>query len=213
MSGRKAALFAEHRGALVGAAAAEVAESVSLALLVVLETLSPAERAAFVLHDVFGMPFEEVADALDRTPTSVRQLAHRARGHVQARAPRHPVDKSTHRAVTERFLEAAVGGSLEDLVSLLAPDVVMYSDGGGRRRAALQPIRTPDHVLRFTLGVLSKPDAPLRYELADINGEAAIVGYNAVRVDAVIMLVLDGDHVTEIYVMRNPEKLSRVGAR
>lgn len=191
-------------------AAVEVAESVSLAMLVVLETLSPIERATFVLHDVFGLPFDEVATAIDRTPASARQLAHRARQHVQARAPRHPVDRSTHRAVTERFMQAAVGGSLEELVSLLAPDVVMYSDGGGLRSAALKPIRTPDKVLRFTLGVLSKPDAPTRYELLTINGEAAMVGYNEHGVDTVITLVLDQNMVTEIYVVRNPEKLSRV---
>jgi RNA polymerase sigma-70 factor (ECF subfamily) len=193
-------------------AAVEVAESVSLAMLVVLETLSPIERATFVLHDVFGLPFDEIATAIDRTPASARQLAHRARQHVQARAPRHPVDKSTHRAVTERFLQAAVGGSLEELVGLLAPDVVMYSDGGGLRKAALNPIRTPEHVLRFTLGVLSKPDAPTRYELVTINGEAAMVGYTEKGVDTVITLVLDGDMVTEIYVVRNPEKLGRVAS-
>src|SRR5690554_4856424 len=191
-------------------AAVEVAERVSLAMLVVLETLSPIERATFVLHDVFGLPFDEVGKAIDRTPASARQLAHRARQHVQARAPRHPVDDATHRAVTEQFLQAAVGGSLEDLVGMLAPDVVMYSDGGGLRSAALNPIRTPDKVLRFTLGVLSKPDAPDRYELVTIGGEAAIVGYRGNTVDTVITMVLDGDKVTEIYIVRNPEKLGWV---
>lgn len=199
-------------GAAEGAdAAVEVAEAVSLAMLVVLETLSPIERATFVLHDVFGLPFDEIAAAIDRSPASARQLAHRARQHVQARAPRHPVDKETHRAVTEQFLQAAVGGSLEELVGMLAPDVVMYSDGGGLRSAALKPIRTPDKVLRFTLGVLSKPDAPDRYELVSLGGEAAIVGYRANVVDVVITLVLDGGAVTEIYIVRNPEKLGWVG--
>ena len=193
-------------------ATVEVAESVSLAMLVVLETLSPAERATFVLHDVFGLPFEEVAQALDRSPASVRQPAHRAREHVQARAPRHPVDHRTHREVTERFLQAAVGGSLESMLSLLAPDVVMYSDGGGLRKAALKPVRTPEHVLRFALGVMTKPDAPTRYELAEVNGQTAIVGYTDAGVDTVISLVLDGGIVTEIYVVRNPEKLRRVAA-
>ena len=191
-------------------AAVEVAESVSLAMLVVLETLSPIERATFVLHDVFGMPFDEVATAIGRSAASARQLAHRARQHVQARAPRHPVDRDTHRAVTEQFLQAAVGGSLEELVGMLAPDVVMYSDGGGLRSAALKPIRTPDKVLRFTLGVLSKPDAPDRYELVTLGGEAAIVGYFENKVDTVITLVLDGAEVTEIYIVRNPEKLGWV---
>ncbi|MHA6668326.1 RNA polymerase sigma factor SigJ [Homoserinimonas sp. A447] len=193
-------------------ATVEVAESVSLAMLVVLETLSPAERATFVLHDVFGLPFAEVASALDRSQASVRQLAHRAREHVEARAPRHPVDHSTHRQVTERFLKAAVGGSLESLLSLLAPDVVMYNDGGGLRKAALKPVRTPEHALRFTLGVMTKPDAPTRYELAEVNGHAAIVGYTDAGVDTLISLVLDGGVVTEIYVVRNPEKLRRVAS-
>lgn len=191
-------------------AAAELADSVSLAMLVVLESLGPVERATFVLHDVFGLGFPEIADALGKTPAAVRQVASRAREHVRERAPRHPVDRKTHRAVTERFLAAAVGGSLEELVSLLAPDVVMFTDGGGFKKAAIQPIRTPEKVLRFVLGVLSKPDAPVRLELAELNGAAAILGSIGDEVDSAISFVIDGNLVTEIYVVRNPQKLGRV---
>ncbi|WP_208324044.1 RNA polymerase sigma factor SigJ [Diaminobutyricimonas sp. TR449] len=194
-------------------AAAELSDSVSFAMLVVLESLSPTERAAFILHDVFGLGFDEIADTLGKTPAAVRQVASRARGHVRERAPRHPVDKRTHREVTERFLAAAVGGSLEDLISMLAPDVVMYTDGGGFKKAALHPIRTPEKVLRFVLGVLNKPDAPIRLELTELNGEAAILGLDPTGVDSAISFVLDGDKVTEIYVVRNPQKLGRVSRR
>ena len=193
-------------------AAAELAESVSLAMLVVLETLSPAERATFVLHEVFGMPLSEVAETLERSPAAVRQLAHRAREHVQARAPRHPVDRSTHREVTERFLTAATGGSLPELLSLLSPDVVLYSDGGGLRRAALRPISTPEKVLRFAIGVMTNPDTPVTMELGELNGYAALIARSAAGVDTVVSFVVDGGIVTEVYVLRNPEKLGFVAA-
>jgi RNA polymerase sigma-70 factor (ECF subfamily) len=194
-------------------AAAELAESVSLAMLVVLETLSPAERATFVLHEVFGMPLSEVAETLERSPAAVRQLAHRAREHVQARAPRHPVDRSTHREVTERFLTAATGGSLPELLSLLSPDVVLYSDGGGLRRAALRPISTPEKVIRFAIGVMTNPDTPVTMELGELNGYAALIARSAEGVDTVVSFVVDGGIVTEVYVVRNPEKLGFVAAR
>ena len=124
----------------------------SLALLVVLETLSPAERAVFVLREVFGLPSAEVAAALDRTEAAVRQMAHRAREHVQARQPRFDADRHAQREVTERFFAAVAGGDIEALLAVLAPDVVLISDGGGKAKAARRPIAGADKVARFLVG-------------------------------------------------------------
>jgi len=189
---------------------AELAESVSIAMLVVLESLSPAERATFVLHEVFGMPLSEVAETLQKSPAAVRQLAHRAREHVQARRPRQPVDRATHREVTERFLAAASGGSIEELMGMLAPDVVLYSDGGGLRRAALRPIFGAEKVLRFGLGVMQNPDSPVELRIGELNGRAALIAVGMDGVDTVATFLLDGGLITEVYVMRNPEKLRHV---
>ena len=133
--------------------AAELGEQVSLALLVVLETLSPAERAVFVLREVFGLPAAEVAAALGRSEAAVRQMAHRAREHVEARRPRFDTDRRAQREVTERFLAAAAGGDVEALLAVLAPDVVLVTDGGGKAKAALRPIAGADKVARFVAAV------------------------------------------------------------
>ena len=117
-----------------------MADSVSMAMLVVLETLSPLERATFVLREVFDLPYDEIADTLGRSESAVRQLAHRAREHVHARQPRHHVDKARHNELTMRFMAAAGSGDFDQVVSLLAPDAVLISDGGGKKRAALRPI-------------------------------------------------------------------------
>lgn len=190
--------------------AAEVAESVSMAMLVVLESLSPAERATFVLHEVFGMPLTEVAETLQRSPAAVRQLAHRAREHVQAGTPRQPVDRSTHRKVTERFLAAAEGGSIEQLMGLLAPDVVLYSDGGGLRRAALRPIVGLEKVLRFAVGIFENPDTVVSLAVGEVNGQSALIARSEAGVDTVAMFQIDGGLITQVYVVRNPEKLRHV---
>jgi RNA polymerase sigma-70 factor (ECF subfamily) len=191
---------------------AEIAESVSMAMLVVLESLSPAERATFVLHEVFGVPLTEVATTLQKSPAAVRQLAHRAREHVHARTPRHPVDRDIHRAVTERFLSAAEGGSIDALMELLSPDVVLYSDGGGKRRAALRPIVGAEKVLRFGLGVMQNPDTPFVMQVGELNGRAALIAVSDAGVDTVVTFAIDGGIITEVYVMRNPEKLERITA-
>lgn len=192
-----------------GERAAELAESVSMAMLVVLASLSPLERAAFVLREVFDLPVPEIASTLDRSEAAVRQLVHRARQHVSARAPRHPVDRDTHRQVTERFLRAASTGAVAELVSLLSPDVVLTTDGGGVKRAALRPIHGPDKVLRFLGSVLAGPGAAgLDIRLAEVNGRPAIVGYADGVVDSVGIVDLDGGVVTSIYLLRNPEKLA-----
>ena len=204
----------------VGAdATLEVAESVSLAMLVLLEALSPAERAAFILHDVFDVPYDEVASTLDRNAASVRQLVHRARGRLRESAPRNPVDSDTHRRVTEQFLRAIQDGSIADLVSLMAPDVVLITDGGGRKRAALRPIYGPDKIIRFVAASLARYDGSASSFVAcEVNGQLGIAvldrpeGAPAV-IDSVCVLNLDGNLVTSILLVRNPEKLGGLTLR
>jgi RNA polymerase sigma-70 factor, ECF subfamily len=191
------------------AAVAEVADSVSMAMLVVLETLSPLERAAFVLREVFDLPFGEIAHTLGRSEAAVRQLTHRAREHVQARRPRQTVDKARHSEVTLQFLEATATGDLEGVMSLLAPDVVLVSDGGGKRRAALRPIHGPEKIARWLIAVVTRPDVVgMVVRVLEVNGEEAFVAYNGDEVDSVGFLEVDEQGViNEIYLVRNPDKL------
>jgi RNA polymerase sigma-70 factor (ECF subfamily) len=194
-----------------GAAAVQLADEVSMAMLIVLESLSPLERAAFVLTEVFGMAAPEVAQALDRSPAAVRQLVHRARSHVEARRPRQVVDQERHREITERFMAAAGGGDIIELMEVLAPDVVLVTDGGGLRQAALRPIHGAEKVLRWLAGTLGKPEsAELAFELRRVNGETAIVATNPDGIDGVIFVTVEGDRITALHGIRNPEKLGAI---
>jgi RNA polymerase sigma-70 factor (ECF subfamily) len=190
--------------------AAELGERVSLALLVVLETLSPAERAVFVLREVFGMPVGEVAGVLDRSEAAVRQMAHRAREHVQARQPRFDADRHVQLEVTERFFAAVAGGDMEALLAALAPDVVLVSDGGGKTRAALRPITGADKVARWLVGVAKQgADIPgLRIEVADVNGAPALVGWVGSEPFGSISLTLADGRIGQVLVVVNPDKLA-----
>jgi RNA polymerase sigma-70 factor (ECF subfamily) len=182
---------------------------VSLAMLVVLETLSPAERAVFVLREVFGMPHDEIADALDRSPASVRQLAHRAREHVQARRPRFESGLEEQRRVTREFLAACATGDKDALLALLAPDVTLVSDSDGRAKAARRPILGADKVARFMLGIAEDALAlDLRFAL--VNGSVGFVVSDRSTTQSVSLLdVVDGK-VQSVYIVANPEKLARV---
>lgn len=195
-----------------GAAAAELADEVSMAMLIVLESLSPLERAAFVLTEVFGMPAGDVAEVIDRSPAAVRQLVHRARSHVEARRPRATVDETAHREVTERFLAAAGSGDVSALLSVLAPDVTLVTDGGGVRRAALRPIHGAEKVSRWLVGVLSRPDVEgLAADLAVVNGELALVTRSVEGVDSVLFLTVQSGRIAALHAIRNPEKLTAIG--
>ena len=189
--------------------AAETGEQVSLALLVVLETLSPAERAVFVLREVFALPVSEVAEALGRTESAVRQMAHRAREHVQARRPRFDTDRRAQREVTDRFLAACVGGDVEALLTALAPDVVLVSDGGGKAKAALRPIAGADKVARFLVGIAGQsatvPD--LRIEVLEVNGGPAVVVWSGAEPFLTMSLGVGDGLVEQVLVVRNPDKL------
>jgi RNA polymerase sigma-70 factor (ECF subfamily) len=190
--------------------AAELGEMVSLALLVVLETLSPAERAVFVLREAFGLSTAEVAGVLGRTEAAVRQMAHRAREHVHARQPRFDADRRAQREVTERFLAAVGGGDLDALLAALAPDVVLISDGGGRLKAALRPITGADKVARWLVAVAEQGASipGLRIEVAEVNGWPAIVGWTGVEPFGSISLAVADGRIEQVLVVVNPDKLA-----
>lgn len=190
---------------------AELADEVSMAMLVVLESLTPLERAAFVLTDVFAMPSSEVAQALSRSPAAVRQLVSRARAHVSARPPRQVVDAGQHRAVIERFLVAAGTGDVAGLLEVLSPDVTLVSDGGGVRKAALRPIHSADKVARFVLGILAKPEvAEAVVEVRTVNGEPAVVATTPEGVHSVYFVTVEDDLITQVLSISNPAKLTAV---
>lgn len=184
-----------------------LADSVSTAVQLVLLTLTDIERAVFVLREVFALPYAEIAAAIDRTPEATRQIAHRARSHVQARRPRGQVDSAEQHRVVEVFRTATATGDLQQLMDVLAPDVVLLSDGGGAVSAALRPIHGVEKVLRFLTGVYR---ADLAVERALVGGSPAMVIRLGGRVDSVATALVEGGVVTAIYVVRNPAKLSHV---
>ncbi|MEV5341678.1 RNA polymerase sigma-70 factor [Streptomyces sp. NPDC052676] len=190
---------------------AVLADSVSLAVLVVLESLSPLERAVFVLREAFGYPYAEIAALLDRGEPAVRQMAARARKHVDERRPRYDVDPAQRRDLTERFLTAAAEGDLTGLMALLAPDVRLVGDSGGKSRAPLRVIESADKVGRFLIGA-AEQRGPVSFRPAEINGGPAVVVLDGDRVDSVLQVdVLDG-RVQSVYIIRNPDKLRSLPA-
>ncbi|GAA1689685.1 RNA polymerase sigma-70 factor [Glycomyces endophyticus] len=196
-----------------GADRALRAESVSLALMVVLESLTPAERAVFVLADVFGYGHNEIAEMLGRTPDAVRQTAHRARAHVRARRPRYRVDPAVHRRVTERFMAAVSGGDLAALIGLMAPDVSLTCDGGGLAPAAgPRPMRGADRIAAFLVGRAFRRSAGLEIGFRPVNGSPSALMVRDGLVVGVLMLDLrpEDGAVTGVYAVTNPEKLTRL---
>lgn len=194
---------------------AERSESVSMAMLVVLETLTPLERAVFVLHEVFGYAHTETAGILGRSPAAVRQLAHRAREHVQARRPRYRPDPQLHRQVTEHFLAAVFGGDMAALMRLLAPDVTLWADGGGKSRAASpRTVHGRDNVARLLINRAAHRDG-LEVSYRQVNGDPAAVLFSGDTPFAVMVLDLtpDGEQVSDIYNVANPDKLPRPGRK
>jgi RNA polymerase sigma-70 factor, ECF subfamily len=182
-----------------------LADSLSWAMLVVLETLSPAERAAFVLHDVFGLTFEEVGQALGRTTVACRQLASRAREHVEERKPRFDVDAEAHQEVVEAFAEAARSGDVEGLLRLLDPDVVLTSDGGGVVRAVLEPIHGARRIADFlTTAARLVPD--LAFRVTAVNSNPALLMVEAGHISTVIALGIRDGRIATIDAVRNPHK-------
>ncbi|MBF9128292.1 RNA polymerase sigma-70 factor [Plantactinospora sp. S1510] len=192
------------------------AESVSMAMLVVLETLSPLERAVFVLKEVFDLSHAEIADAVERSEAAVRQAAHRAREHVRARRPRFTADRSRQREVTERFLAAATGGDINTLMELLSPDVTLWTDGGGKVRQALRPVVGAQTVAAWfaaigTVTYQGVEPADMSAELVEINGGPGMVFTGSDRVVATVTFDFDADgHITAIHNVANPDKLRAI---
>ncbi|WP_194923242.1 RNA polymerase sigma-70 factor [Catenulispora pinisilvae] len=188
----------------------ELADSVSMAMLLVMETLTPAERAVFVLREVFSLEYEEIAEAVDKTPAAVRQIAHRARNHVGARRPRGITSQAEARGATEAFQKAVTTGDLQGLFDLLAPDVVFIGDGGGVVQATPQPLHGADVVSRFLAEGLSHLPGFVAMETASVNGGLAVIMRAGDTVDTIVTMQTENGLITGIYVIRNPEKLSWV---
>jgi RNA polymerase sigma-70 factor (ECF subfamily) len=191
---------------------AELAESVSMALMLVLETLSPTERAVFVLREVFDVGYDEIAAAVGKTPAAVRQIALRARRHVDARRPRSVVSPGEARAALESFQRAFQTGDLQGLLDVLAPDVVLVADGGGVRHAALRPVTGADKVARLFFGGLGKVDGTLTAEPTVVNGNPALLVRLDGDLDGILAIRLEQARITGLYYVRNPEKLTRMAA-
>ena len=186
----------------------ELAESVSMAMLTVLETLGPAERAVFVLREVFDTPYEEIAEAVGKSPVAVRQIAHRARAHVAARRPRMAVSAAEQHEVLDRFLAAVRHGDLQGLLDILAPDVVVVADGGGVVPASRRPVEGADRVANLLLRGLRSVD----FETATVwlNGSPAVRVAASNGSNAAVTVALDDGRITRIYIVANPEKLARL---
>lgn len=187
----------------------ELADSVSMAMLLVMETLTPIERAVFVLREVFDLACDEIAEAVDKSPAAVRQLAYRARAHVAARRPRGVVSATETRDALEAFQRAIETGDLQNLLDILAPDVVLLADGGGVVQAALSPVVGADRVAGVLAAGLSGFAASSR-QPAQVNGYPALIILQDGEIDTVLALRIDDGLVTGLYAVRNPEKLSRM---
>jgi RNA polymerase sigma-70 factor (TIGR02957 family) len=201
-----------------------LAESVSMAMLVVLETLSPLERAVFVLREAFGMPYAEIADVLGRKEEAVRQLGRRARDHVQERRSRFDTDESEQQRVTERFLEATSTGDLDALMSVLSPGVTLVADGGGRALAPRRPVQGAEKVARFLLAIATEERmarflrsvgrepivADLRVRVAPVNGGPGILVVSGDKPISALVLDVSEGVVRSIHLVANPEKLAGV---
>jgi RNA polymerase sigma-70 factor (TIGR02957 family) len=188
----------------------ELAESVSIAMLTVLETLGPTERAVFVLREVFEAPYDEIAEAIGKTPAAVRTIAHRAREHVAARRPRMRVSRTQQEQVVERFLAAVRGGDLQELLDVLAPDVVAVADGGGLAPAARKPLAGRDRVGRaFAAFATAAPGVAL--SAVWLNGAPGVRIDIDGEVHAAVSLTVEDGRITRIYAISNPHKLARLG--
>jgi RNA polymerase sigma-70 factor (ECF subfamily) len=193
----------------------ELDESVSMAFLVMLESLTPLERAVFLLHDVFQYDFEEIATIVEKNSAACRQLAHRAREKVRENRPRFPASPQQHRELVSRFLEACKTGELSALQAVLAEDVTIHSDGGGRATAARVPLVGIERVTRFLLGLYSKfqhQALHVEQRACDVNGAPGIMQFINGHLHAVASIEADGDRIRRIYFILNPDKLAKIAS-
>jgi RNA polymerase sigma-70 factor, ECF subfamily len=192
-------------------AATELASDLSFALMLALDRLSPLERAAFLLHDVFDQPFPEVARTLDRSEVACRQLAARARRAVRDQRPAPPSPAENHARLLTAFCEAAASGDISTLANLLREDAIAITDGGGRKTAALNPIRGAQKIIRFLVGLAGKNvGRDIRIEPVTINGTAGALLYMDGAIDHTLSVAIDGEKIAAIYIVRNPDKLRHV---
>ncbi len=188
----------------------ELAESMSMAMMLVLESLAPTERAVFVLREVFEVEYEEIAAAVGKTPAAVRQIAHRAREHVGDRRPRRTASPRETRAALDSFRLAVETGNPQALLDVLAPDVVLLSDGGGVKQAALHPVVGADKLVRFWTGGSARVRQPITWEPALINGSPALAVHVGGELDGVMAVRVEDGRITGLYFVRNPEKLTHL---
>ncbi|MGX9787647.1 RNA polymerase sigma-70 factor [Mycobacterium sp. MMS18-G62] len=196
-------------------AAADVvlAESVSMAMLVLLETLTPDERAVFVLREVFGFDYDEIAGAVGKSATTARQIAHRAREHVHARRKRfEPVDTAKTAELTQQFMAAAATGDMDGLMSMLAPDATWTADSGGKATAARTPIVGAEKVARAIMGLFryGQRMPEMRFEMVNCNNAPAVVVYTGDQLEGVFLVEIIDGKITHFYAMRNPDKLAAI---
>ena len=197
-----------------------LAESVSIAMLVLLESLSPDERAVFVLREVFGFDYREIAEAVGKPAPTVRQVAHRAREHVRARrkgggAAKMSIDPERNAEVTAQFLATAVSGDVESLMAMLAPDATWTADSGGKVSAARRPVVGAARVARAIVGLMRKTQemwAALRVEMVTCNSAPAVLVYDDEHLEMAITVEIVDEKITNFYVMRNPDKLTTLAA-
>lgn len=186
----------------------EMSEMLSIAFLHMLESLSPAERVAFLLREAFESAYDEIATVLETSEANSRQLVARARKHIDDRRPRFPVDRARHQKMLEEFLTACATGDASELTHLLAEDVELYADGGGKVLSAINPLYGPDHVARFLIGVARKGAAASRVQFAAVNGEPGVLLTEPSGILTVVTIELDTDgRLSRLFFMRNPEKL------
>jgi RNA polymerase sigma-70 factor (TIGR02957 family) len=188
----------------------ELADSVSMAMLLVLETLTPTERAVFVLREVFAFEYDEIAEAVGKSPAAVRQVAHRARAHVAARRPHETVSPAETRDALQAFHRAAETGDLQGLLDILAPDVVLVGDGGGIKQAIPRPVVGAGKVARLLLASLDKTIGQWSMRTAPVNGHPALILQLDGELDTVIAVRAENGRITGVYAVRNPAKLSHV---
>ena len=188
----------------------ELSESISMALMIVLDSLSPTERAVFVLHDIFGVGYDEIANTVDKSEDAVRQIASRARKRVEERRPRKTASRQEARAALETFQQAIQTGEIEGFLKVLAPDVVFISDGGGVKRAALKPIAGAERFAKTISNGMRKAGAEFTTVLTTINGGPALTVYLDGEMDGILAAHVENSLITGLYYVRNPEKLSRI---
>lgn len=188
----------------------ELADSVSTAFLVVLESLQPIERAVFLLREVFGYEYSEIAQIVGKSEANCRQITRRAQQHIRERRPRFHTTREQQEKVTNEFMRACTNGDLQGLMSLLTDNVVVMTDGGGKAHAARRPILGPNNAARFLLGILAKAPPDLSFGIDEVNGGPGIITYAEGMANAVLTLDIAGDRIRGVYIVANPDKLQSV---